>query len=123
MKGKIMRMQRGVTLSGFLLWAIIVVFAVLLGFKVGPAYFEYLSIQKQLKAIANDPGISTGVRREIEGAFVSRATIENIRSIGPQDLEISKDGDRLVISASYSVRVPLFANVNACLDFYPSSER
>jgi hypothetical protein len=115
--------QRGVTLSGFLVWAVLGIVVLLLGFKVGPAYFEYLSIQKQFQAIANDPAMRAGSRREIEGAFVGRATIENIRSIGPSDLEISKDGDRIVISASYSVRVPLFGNASACLDFHPTSAK
>ncbi len=116
-----MRGQRGLSLSGFLLWSVIVVFAALLGFKVAPAYMEYLTIQKQFKAIANDTAFSSAQRPAIEKAFYSRSTIEDIKSITPQDLEITKAGDRTVISAAYSVRVPLFANVSVCLDFYPSS--
>ena len=116
-----MRRQRGLGLSGFLLWSVIVVFAVLLGFKVAPAYIEYLIIQKQFKAIANDTALGGAQRPAIERSFSNRSAIEDIKSITPQDLEITKDGDRTVISASYSVRVPLFANISVCLDFYPSS--
>ena len=116
-----MRKQKGLSLTGFIFWAIIVIFAVLFGFKVGPSYIEYYAIVQQFKSIANDPERSNAQRREIEGVFVRRAMMENIRSVGPEDLQIAKDGDRLVISAEYSVRVPLFGNLTACMDFYPSS--
>lgn len=118
-----MRRQRGLSLSGFLLWSVIVVFAILVGFKIAPAYMEYLTIQKQFKAIANDTALRGAQRPAIERAFENRSAVEDIKSITRQDLEITKDGDRLVISAAYSVRVPLFANVSACIDFTPTSEK
>lgn len=116
-----MRSQRGVTLSGFLLWSIVLIVVLLLGFKLGPAYVEYFAIERQLRAIAADPELRGGTRQAIESAFVRRAVIENIRAIGPQDLRISREGGELVLSAEYSVRVPLVGNVAACMDFHPSS--
>lgn len=118
-----MKKQQGVTLSGFLMWAIVLVALLLLAFKVGPAYMEYYNIQKQFRAMAQDPGVRSGTRPQIEGAFARRATIENITAIQPQDLEIRKEGDGVVISASYTTRVPLFGNASACLDFYPTSAK
>ena len=41
--------QKGLTLSGFMTWAIIFAFAALLAFKLGPAYTEDLTIQKHFK--------------------------------------------------------------------------
>jgi hypothetical protein len=118
-----MKKQQGVTLSGFLLWAIVLIAVLLLGFKVGPAYWEFLNIQKQFKAIAEDPAMKSGERLQIEGAFARRASIENISAIEPRDIEVTKQGDGVVISASYTTRVPLFGNVSACLDFYPTSAK
>ncbi len=118
-----MRRQTGLSLSGFLLWAVVLVFAALLGFKIAPAYFEYLTIQKQFKAIASEPSMSSAQRPAIERAFSNRSTIDNIKSVTPQDLEIVKEGNQVVIRAAYSVRIPLFANISACIDFNPSSEK
>lgn len=118
-----MRKQKGVALSGLLFWSVVLVFVLLFGFKIGPAYFEYFSIQQQFKAIANDPSMRAGQRREIESSFYNRSVIENIKAVTPQDLEISKDGDSVVISAAYSVRVPLFGNLSACMDFAPTSAK
>ena len=116
-----MRRQVGVTLSGFIMVAVVVIFALLLAFKIGPPYLEFYSIQKQFKAISNDPVARTGNRRDIEGAFAARQTIEAITSIGPGDLVISKEGNDVVISAEYSVKVPLVGNLSAVMDFAPSS--
>lgn len=116
-----MHRQQGITLSGFLLWAIVLIVALLLGLKVGPAYFEYYTIQKQLKEIAADPASGSGDRHEIEGAFAKRATIEDIHSIAPSDIQITREGNHVVLSASYTVRIPLVGNASACLDFNPSS--
>jgi hypothetical protein len=115
--------QKGLTLSGFVLWAFLLIVVLLLGFKLAPSYFEYYDIEKQLRAIAEDPASRTGDRHAIEGAFARRATIENIQSVAPSDLDIAKQADGVVISASYTVRVPLFGNVSACLDFNPSSAK
>lgn len=118
-----MRKQQGLTLSGLVLWAVVVVVLVLLGLKIGPAYMEYYTIEKTFKTIVSEPGMRNAQRSEIERAFASRAAIDNIQSISPTDIEVSKDGGNLVISASYSTKVPLFGNMSACLDFNPSSEK
>ena len=118
-----MRKQQGVTLSGFIIVAVIVIVGLLFGFKIGPAYFEYWSIQKQLKAIAADPAARTGARRDVEAAFAARQVIENIKSVNPTDIQISKEGNEVVLSAEYAVKVPLFGNLSAYMDFNPTSAK
>lgn len=118
-----MHKQKGITLSGFLLWAIVMVFVAIMGFKTAPAYFENMSIQTQMKAVANDKTARLTTRREIETAFEARATVENITAITPKDLEVTKEGDRIILSANYTVCVPLIANMRACMDFAPSSDK
>jgi len=36
---------------------------------------------------------------------------------------VNKESGKLVISTAYSVKVPLFYNLSACMEFAPSSER
>ena len=76
-----MRKQKGVTLSGFLLWTIVLCAVLLLGFKIGPPYYEYLTIKKQLQAITKDSEARSGNRRDVENAFMKRTLIEDIKSI------------------------------------------
>ena len=109
LKGDFMHSQRGITLTGFLVFAGLAVGALLLAFKIGPAYSEFYVIQKIMRTVASEPAMKNASRGEINTAFNNRATIE--------------EGDRLILTASYSVRVPLFYNLSACMDFSPSSER
>jgi hypothetical protein len=117
-----MRKQQGLTLTGFIVWAVIFFFVAIFGFKVGPAYVEFYTIEKQLKTVANEVD-ARATRGTIESAFVRRGTIEDIRSVQPGDLNITKDGDRLIISADYSVRIPLVGNMSACMDFHATSDK
>lgn len=118
-----MRRQQGLTLSGFLVWAVIAIIVALIGFKLLPPYIEYQSIQAQLKAIANDPEGRQGQRRVVEDLFDRRSAIENIRSIKAGDIQIAKEGDRVVLSAEYTVCVPLLLNIRVCMDYLASSAK
>lgn len=117
-----MRSQKGLTMSGFLTAAVILIILALLGFKIGPAYWEDVTIKKTLKAMAEDPALSTGNRIAIERAFSLRTAVENVTAISAKDIEVTKDGANIVLSASYTARVPLFYNISACMDFNPSSK-
>jgi hypothetical protein len=76
-------------------------------------------VKKAVTAIAQ----TQGTVAEIRTAFERRADIDDIDVIGPKDLEITKEGNEVVVSAAYSKRIPLFANVNVVIDFAASSNR
>jgi hypothetical protein len=114
--------QKGLTLSGFMTWAIILAFAALLAFKLGPAYTEDLTIQKHFKAIASDSTYASGARRDIENAWEARAQVDRISVISPKDIVVDKTGGGISLSASYTVRIPLVYNISACMDFNPTSQ-
>ena len=46
-----------------------------------------------------------------------------VQSVAPNDLEITKDGGEVVVSAAWSVKVPVIANFSACLDFAVSTAK
>ena len=117
-----MRKEQGVTISGFIVIAVILIFVLLFAFKIGPSYFEYWTIKKQLKALAADPVSREPTRRNFDAAFTARQTLENIKSIGAGDVLITKEGNDVVLSAEYSTKVHLFGNLSACMDFAPDSK-
>lgn len=114
--------QRGLTFSGFLFGAVILIFVSITGFKLIPAYMENATIKNVFVAIVNDPEMQKASPRDIRLAFNKRASIDDIKAVAAEDIEIEKDGERLVLSASYSVTVPLTGNVSLLLDFNPSSD-
>ena len=109
-----MKRQQGVTLSGLLVVAVILIAVAIIGFKLFPAYTEYLKVKKAITDIANNPEYKGSIP-EMKMAFGRRATIDDITAV--KDLDITRQGDRAIISANWSVKVPLFYNVSACMDF------
>jgi len=115
------RKQRGLSMVTFLVVAVVVVFGAIAFMKIGPAYQEYFSVKRAVAATALDARSATVL--EVRRGFERRAVIDNIDVIGSQDLEISKEGNDVVISFSYTKKVPLFGNVSLLFEFAGASNR
>jgi hypothetical protein len=115
--------QRGLSFSGFLFGAVILILVSITGLKLVPAYIQNATITNLFTVIANDPDMQNATIRDIKASFDKRASIEDIKAITADDIEIVKEDGRLVLSASYSVKVPLVANVSLFLDFNPTSAK
>ena len=107
--------QRGVTITGLVLWLVVFIFAGLLAMKLVPAYMEYGSAKNAIEAIARDRNATTPA--DVRRAFDSRAVIDNIDVIKSADLDITRQGNETVIGFAYRKEVPLFANIGIYVDF------
>lgn len=115
--------QRGLSFSGFIFGAFILVLVAIAGLKLIPSYMESAKIANLFTAIANDPEMQKASPRDIRLSFEKRASIDGVTSIRADDVEVATDGGRLVLSASYTVKVPLAGNVSLLLEFSPSSDK
>ena len=115
--------QRGLSFSGFIFGAVILVLAITTGLKLIPAYMQDAKIGNLFTVIANDPEMQKASPREIRQSFSKRASIDSVTAINAEDIEITSNGGRLVLSASYAVKVPLVANISLYLDFSPTSAK
>ena len=87
----------------------------LFGMKIIPSFIEFRSAKNAIQAIAREtPGASPV---DIRRAFQNRATIDDIESVKPTDLDISKQGNEMVIAFAYRKEVPLFTGVALCIDY------
>lgn len=109
--------QRGLSLIGLLITSAVIVFFVLIGLKLAPAYIEYYTVKRIIGEIARSPETRGGSLHDVQSAFARRAQIDNVTSVTGTDLEVNKVGDGFEISVSWASRVPLFGNINACIDF------
>jgi Domain of unknown function (DUF4845) len=110
--------QLGLSLGGLIFGSVVLVFVVLLGLKVGPKYMEYFTAKEAITAIANSGETSPN---EIRKSFDARQAIDEMPSLKPSDLVISREGGQVVISFAYRKDIPLFANVGLYVDFQASS--
>ena len=117
-----MKKQKGITITGFIFVSIVLVLALVLTFKVIPVLIEYKAIERQMKSMADDPTLRGATRASLDRAWAMRAAVENMSSLPPEQIEFTKEGDQVVVSGEYSVKVPLFLNTSACFDFKPSSK-
>ncbi len=101
--------QRGITLLGLLIWAIIIGFVALITMNVLPTVNEYFTVQKAVNKIAAE-GLTTVP--EIRAAFERQKEIEySIQSISGKDLNITKENDKVVIGFAYEKEVKLISPV------------
>lgn len=114
--------QRGVGLSGLLMWAVILVVVALFGMKVVPAVIEYQKIVQNLKAMSSGGQLNGATVSDVRKAFERRADVDSISAITAADLEISKDGNDVVISFAYAKKIPLGGPVSLYIDFKGSSK-
>ena len=115
--------QRGLSFGGFIFGAFLLVIAGIFMLKLIPAYIQNAQIKSVFNEIVHEPGIDKASPREIRQAFERRSSIDDITAIRAEDIDIASDGGRLDLSASYSVKVPLFGNASIVLEFNPSSDR
>ena len=101
--------QRGVTLFGLMFWAFIVIIIAVVVMKVLPTLNEYSTIQRTVTKIAREGATTVP---EIRTAFDRQKDIEySISSISGKDLQITKEGDKVVIGFAYDKQIELYGPV------------
>jgi len=117
-----MRKQSGITLTSALVWMIALAFIGLFAVKLVPSYIEYFAVKKIL-ATMEAAGDTKGTVRDIRLSFDRRNSIEGVKEVKGDDLEITKEGGEAVVTAMWSVKVPMIYNFSACLDFVATTAK
>lgn len=116
--------QHGVTFTGFIMVAALLVSVAIFSMKLIPAYMENGKIQHAFDAMVGDPAMQTGTVREIRDSFYKRAnTMDNVSSVQSEDIVIAKEDGRLSLSANYSAKIPLAGNVSLLVEFSPHAPK
>ncbi|HXZ47512.1 MAG TPA: DUF4845 domain-containing protein [Usitatibacter sp.] len=112
--------QKGVSLTGLIVTLAILAALAIVGAKLLPVYVEYYGVKKMFAAMVQN-GDTKGSIPEIRRAYDTRNAIEDVRSVTGKDLEITRQGGETVVSADWSVKVPIVANISICIDFSAST--
>ena len=94
--------QRGLSLLGLLLVGLFAVAAFAIGGQSVPIFLEYTSAKKAIEKAKIESTVP-GVR----AAFDRAAAIDDITSIKGSDLEVTKRGDKVVVSFKYAREIAL----------------
>ena len=111
--------QQGLSLIGLILVFFVVIIVGVFSMKLVPSFIEYRSARNAIEAIARERPQATPA--EVRKAFESRATIDDIESIKPADLDITKDGGATVISFAYRKEVAFGPRIGVYINYAASA--
>jgi hypothetical protein len=109
--------QRGISFLGLLFLGVLVAVLAIVGARAVPTVTEYKAIQKAVKRAAAEGDTVATVR----AAFDRAAAVDYISSIGSKDLEITKQGDKVVVSFAYDKEIPLAGPVYLLIKYSGSA--
>lgn len=117
-----MRLGQGSSQSGISFIGLLFVVGVLaclgvLGAEAFPTVVEYQAV---LKAAQKASAGSTVA--EVRQIFDRAAAIDDIHSITPKDLDISKDGDKVVVKFAYNKEIHMFGPAYLLLKYSGQSK-
>ena len=95
--------QRGISFLGMLFFGGIVACLFVVGAQVVPTLIEYQAISKAAKKAANEGSTVPEVRK----VFDLAGAIDNISSISGKDLNVTKEGDKIVVTFAYNREIHL----------------
>jgi acyl-coenzyme A synthetase/AMP-(fatty) acid ligase len=112
--------QRGITLLGMLMAAVVIGFVAVVAMGVIPSVNEYFTIKRAVDTIARSGATTVP---EIRAAFEKQKEIEySIKSITGKDLDISKENDQVVIRFAYDAQVTLMEPVYLLIKYQGRSK-
>jgi len=95
--------QSGISFVGLLFVVGVLACLGVVGAQVFPTVVEYQAI---LKAAQKASGGNTVA--EVRQIYEKAADIDDIKSVGPKDIEVTKDGDKVLVKFAYEKQIHLF---------------
>ncbi len=95
--------QRGLSFIGLLFVGGFLAFSGVIGAQVAPTFIEYQAINKAAKKAAAEGSTVADVR----AIFDRSAAIDDYKAINGKDLEVAKNGDKIVVSFAYNKEIHL----------------
>jgi Domain of unknown function (DUF4845) len=92
--------QRGISFIGILFVGIVVACTFVLGAQVLPTLLEYQAITKAATKASAGSTVP-----EVRMIFDKAGQIDDIHSISGKDLEVTKDGDKIVVAFAYTKEI------------------
>lgn len=92
--------QRGISFVGLLFVGGILAFAGVIGAQVAPTFVEYQTINKAVSKAKEGSSVA-----EVRAIFDKAAAVDDIKAITGKDLDVTKQGDKIVIAFTYNKEI------------------
>ena len=95
--------QRGLSFLGLLFFGGLLAVLGIVGAQVVPTAIEYQAVLKAATKASEGNTVA-----EVRSTFDKAAAVDDIRSISGKDIEVFKEGDKIVVSFAYQREIHLF---------------
>jgi Tfp pilus assembly major pilin PilA len=109
--------QRGMTFFGLVVTAILIAMVGMVVIQAVPTYIEFKTIEKAVQKSSDGTTVA-----EVRSIFDKATIIDQISSISGKDLNITKNGDRVVVSFAYDREIALFGPAYLVMKYKGSSK-
>ncbi|MDE2418092.1 MAG: DUF4845 domain-containing protein [Burkholderiales bacterium] len=94
--------QKGITFIGLVVVGSLLAMAGVVGAQIVPTVIELQAIQKAVQKAAEGNTVV-----DVRNIFDKQASIDDIKSISGKDIEVTKEGDKVVVAFSYQREIHL----------------
>ena len=94
--------QRGISFFGLIFVACVFAVSGVIAAQVFPTVIEYQAVVKAANKAAQGASVA-----EVRLMFDKQAEVDDIRSISGRDLEVTKEGDKVVVNFAYQREIHL----------------
>jgi Tfp pilus assembly major pilin PilA len=94
--------QRGISFFGLIFVAGVLAVSGVIAAQVFPTVVEYQAVVKAVNKSAEGASVV-----EVRSIFDKQTAVDDIRSISGRDLEVTKEGDKVVVSFAYQREIHL----------------
>lgn len=112
-----LRKQAGASTLGILVAVLFFGSLLTLGIKLGPIYLDDLTIQEALEGLDGTDGLSDMTPGNIRSLINKRLSVNNVRGFDAKNIELTKDGNLVIIDVEYEVRTSIISNIDAVVYF------
>jgi beta-lactam-binding protein with PASTA domain len=95
--------QSGISFIGLLFVVGVLACLGVVGAQVFPTVVEYQAILKAAQKASEGNTVA-----DVRNIYQKAADVDDIKSVGPKDIEITKEGDKVVVSFAYNKEIHLF---------------
>ena len=103
--------QRGMTFLGMVTILVILGAGLYAAIRLVPVYLEYTKVARALEQVRDEHAAIDSNPQLIRRSLERRWDVEDISSIGWQEVEIKKSNEGYDVRAAYEVEQPFVANV------------
>ena len=114
---KLRHRQSGMSILGMLIIGIMVGFFVMVGLRMAPSYFEYLTIKDAVTKTATEYDADKKTLSQLRVRVTNLFITNQVYGYNPDDVKIYRKDGKTYVDANYEARIHVVGRIDAVRNF------